>query len=104
MIEKADAADWVERAFAGKGESGKARVLMHTIMWQYLPDATQARIEAAMAKAGEGATKDAPLAWLSVEQDEKDKVSASVRLRMWPEGTDEELGRADFHGRWVRWG
>ena len=104
VIEKADAADWVERAFAGEGESGRARVLMHTIMWQYLPDVTQARIEAAMAKAGEGATKDAPLAWLSVEQDEKDKVSASVRLRMWPEGTDEELGRADFHGRWVRWG
>lgn len=104
QIEKADAGAWVEREFAAPGGKGKARVLMHTIMWQYLPGATQARIEAAMAKAGEGATKDAPLAWLSVEQDEKDKVSACVRLRMWPEGTDEEIGRADFHGRWVRWG
>lgn len=102
-IEKADAAEWVERELGAPGDKGKTRVLMHTIMWQYLPDATQARIEAAMASAGEGATKDAPLAWLSVEQDEKDKASAGLRLRMWPGGTDEELGRADFHGRWVRW-
>ena len=103
-IEKADAGAWVEREFGLAGETGKARVLMHTIMWQYLPGATQSRIEAAMARAGAAATKDAPVAWLWVEQDEKDKASACVRLRMWPEGTDEELGRADFHGRWVRWG
>ncbi|MEP2830180.1 DUF2332 family protein [Parvibaculum sp.] len=103
-IEKADAADWVEREFGRPGEKGRARVLMHTIMWQYLAAPTQARIEAAMEKAGEGATKDAPVAWLWVEQDEKENISAGVRLRLWPEGSDEELGRADFHGRWVRWG
>ncbi|MEP4441965.1 MAG: DUF2332 family protein [Hyphomicrobiales bacterium] len=39
-----------------------------------------------------------------MEQDEKENISAGVRLRLWPEGSDEELGRADFHGRWVRWG
>ncbi|MDZ4380413.1 MAG: DUF2332 family protein [Parvibaculum sp.] len=103
-IEKADAADWVEREFAVPGVKGRARVLMHTIMWQYLPNGIQARIEAAMEKAGERATKEAPIAWAWVEQDEKENVSAGVRLRLWPDGTDEELGRADFHGRWVRWG
>ncbi|PKP76068.1 MAG: DUF2332 domain-containing protein [Alphaproteobacteria bacterium HGW-Alphaproteobacteria-3] len=103
-VERADAADWVEREFAAPGGKGRARVLMHTIMWQYMPRETQARIEAAMERAGAAATKDTPLAWISVEADRKDTMSASVRLRMWPHGTDEELGRADFHGRWVRWG
>jgi hypothetical protein len=102
-VEKADAADWIEREFAAPGVKGRARVLMHTIMWQYMPRETQARIEAAMERAGAAATKDTPLAWISVEADRKDAMSACVRLRMWPEGTDEELGRADFHGRWVKW-
>ena len=103
-IEKADAADWVEREFVAPGGKGRARVLMHTIMWQYMLRETQARIEAAMARAGAVATKDAPRAWVSVEAAGKDAMSACVRLRLWPDGTDEELGRADFHGRWVRWG
>lgn len=103
-VEKADAADWVERHFAGEGKKGEVRLLMHTIVWQYLPTETQARIEAAMKRAGAHATKDAPVAWISVEADGKDAASAGVRLRLWPEGSDEELGRADFHGRWARWG
>jgi hypothetical protein len=57
-----------------------------------------------MERAGAAATKDAPLAWISVEADRMDAMSACVRLRLWPDGSDEELGRADFHGRWVRWG
>lgn len=103
-VEKADAAAWVERAFGSAGKTGEARVLMHTIVWQYLPKDVQARITAAMEKAGAAATRDAPVAWTGVEADAKDAASASVRLRLWPDGTDEELGRADFHGRWTRWG
>lgn len=103
-VERADAADWVERMFAAPGRAKETRLLLHTIAWQYFPEATKARIERAMQRAGEMATPEAPLAWASVEQDEKDITSAVIRLRLWPGGTDEELGRADFHGRWARWG
>lgn len=103
-VERADAAEWVERNFSSPGRHGETRMLVHTIAWQYFPDETKARIEAAMQRAGAMATADAPLAWASVEQDEKDIASAAIRLRLWPVGTDEELGRADFHGRWARWG
>ncbi|MBO6635659.1 MAG: DUF2332 family protein [Parvibaculum sp.] len=103
-VEKADAAEWVEREFGGAGVKGETRVLMHTIVWQYLPQSVKARIEAAMERAAAGATREVPLAWIGVEADAKDAASASVRLRLWPDGTDEELGRADFHGRWTRWG
>ncbi|WP_041536330.1 DUF2332 domain-containing protein [Parvibaculum lavamentivorans] len=102
-VEKADAAEWVERHFGGEGKKGEVRLLMHTIVWQYLPKETQARITAAMARAGAHATKDAPVAWISVEADGKDAASACMRLRLWPEGEDVELGRTDFHGRWAKW-
>ena len=102
-VEKADAAEWVERHFATPGMAGHTRVLFHTIVWQYLPRETQARIEEVMEAAAREASQDAPLAWLSMEADEKDPSSASLRLRLWPAGEDVELGRTDFHGRWTRW-
>ncbi|MFN3935216.1 DUF2332 domain-containing protein [Parvibaculum sp.] len=102
-VEKADAGEWVEREFAGEAHMGEARVLIHTIVWQYLPDAVKTRISLAMERAAAKAARSAPLAWIGVEADTKDKASACIRLRLWPGGTDEELGRADFHGRWARW-
>lgn len=101
-VEQADAADWVEARLAAPREKGLTRLLMHTIMWQYLPEATKRRIERAMAKAAATATKQAPLAWLRMEADGQ-SGSAAVTLTTWPDGGEREIARADFHGRWVEW-
>ncbi len=105
-VEKADAAEWVEKHFGAAGETGTVGVLMHTIVWQYLPKDTQGRIEAAMAASGARATKDAPVVWLRAEPDKIDKLSAAVTLTLWQGGDTETrtLGRTDFHGRWSKWG
>ena len=102
-VEKADAADWVEARFAGPGSPGRVRALVHTIVWQYLPAATQRRIEAAVQAAGAVATADRPVAWLRIEPDGV-PGSAGIRLTLWPTGETRLLGRADYHGRWHRWG
>lgn len=106
-VEKADAAAWVETRLAEPQRRGQARVLMHTIMWQYLPDAAKRRIEQAMAQAAAAATQEAPLAWLRMEADGQ-SGSAAVMLAVWPQitsrnGGAREIARADFHGRWVEW-
>lgn len=101
-VERADAADWVERRFAGPGEPGRVRVLLHTIVWQYLPADVQRRIEAAITAAGAAATADRPVAWLRVEPDGV-PGSAGIRVTVWPAGETLLLGRADYHGRWTRW-
>lgn len=99
-VEREDAANWLEARLAEQAPAGRARVLMHTIMWQYMPDAIQQRITEAMIRAGAAATPERPLYWLRMESDGD---SAAVTLRQWPGGAERELGRADYHGRWVVW-
>lgn len=99
-VEREDAAAWVEARLSENPPPGRARVLMHTIMWQYLPEPTKQRITAAMLAAGAAAKAERPLYWLRMEADGD---SAAVTLGRWPGGVERELGRADYHGRWVKW-
>jgi hypothetical protein len=100
-IERADAGDWVERHLGAPPRSGRMRVLMHSIMWQYMPKETQARIGSALEKAAGAASAEAPLAWLRLEPDGLPD-GAALSLDLWPGGRHLALGRADYHGRWVR--
>ncbi|HEY4345451.1 MAG TPA: DUF2332 family protein [Parvibaculum sp.] len=102
-VENADAADWVERHFAGSGKPGGVRLLIHSIVWQYLPADIAARIAAAMEKAGATATPDAPIAWLRVEPENNQSPTAAITLTLWPTGETRTLGQADFHGRFTQW-
>ncbi len=102
VLEQAEAADWVEAWLARAPEPGIARVLMHSITWQYFPQATQDRITAALAEAGASATPDTPLAWLRLEPDGI-RGPAAVLLTSWPTGQTRTLGRGDYHGRFADW-
>ena len=104
-IDRADAADWVEARLAEPQPEGTARVLMHSVTWQYLPAETQARITAAMERAGAAASEDRPLAWVTMEPD-RDLSAHRIGVRMWPAddrwGTERRtIGAAHAHARWV---
>jgi len=102
-IERMDAGDWVEKELAKRQEEGVTRVLAHSIMWQYLPDATQDWIEQALAKAGERATPEKPLAHLSLETD-RETFAHELKIRYWPGGEEAvHLANAHPHGAWVKW-
>ena len=49
-----------------------------------------------------GRHAEAPLAWLRLEGD-GDDPGAAITLTLWPAGETRLLGRANFHGAWVRW-
>lgn len=100
-VEKADGIDWLRTRLATP-RTGVAHVIYHTIAWQYLPPALKAEGEALIAEAGARATEAAPLARLQLEADGKPE-GASILLTLWPTGETREIGRADFHGRWVKW-
>ena len=96
-----DAADWVEAQLAEPQAAGTTRVLMHSIVWQYLGAERQARITAAMEAAGALATAERPLGWVRCEAD-RTVHRHVVTLRSWPGHADEVLyAHAHAHGFWV---
>lgn len=99
--EAADAAEWVERRLQAR-PAGECWVLVHSVVWQYLPPATQQRIAQAMEAAGRDADPSRALAWLRMEPPVP-QAPQELRLRLWPTGQDERLGTAHPHGQWLRW-
>ncbi len=93
-IDAGDAGEWLEQALA-RPSPGRTRVIFHTVAWQYFPEAGKARALAAMQAA------DGPLVRFSMEAD--GGQGARLTLTHYPSGDVQELGRADFHGRWVDW-
>ncbi|TGX55109.1 DUF2332 domain-containing protein [Sphingomonas gei] len=100
-LEQGDAADWIEACLAEPQAGGVTRVLMHSVVWQYLPDTTQQRIAAAMAAAGARATPERPLGWVMMEPN-RDLNRHEVRVRGWPGETPMQLvALTQAHGAWV---
>ena len=100
-VDKADAADWIEAALAVAPEPGVARVVMHSVAFQYFGPQAQARVALHVEATGSAAHGDAPLAWLRFEK-EPDADLYALRLRTWP-GGDELLAWTHPHGRRVAW-
>lgn len=99
-----DSADaWLADQLAAKPARGVARVVAHSIAFQYFPADAQSAISATLERVGREATAETPLAWLRYETDPAFAGRASLRLRLWPSGTDEVLALADPHGRSVEW-
>ena len=98
-----DAADFVREMLAQEQEQGVARVLFHTIVWQYLPETSQREIAAMMEAAGRSATADRPLAWIALETN-RATFAHELRVRYWPGGEEAvHLANAHPHGAWVEW-
>jgi hypothetical protein len=98
---RADAADWVEARLAEPQAEGVARVLMHSVVWQYLPAAVAARIRAAMAQAATRATPERPLGWV-IQEPDRAVAQQFVRVRSWPgEGAWRAVATVHAHGAWV---
>jgi hypothetical protein len=102
----ADAGDFAAAMLARPPQPGLARVMFHSIMWQYMPAATQARITEAFEAAGAAATPDTPLGWIALETDPA-TFRHELRVRLWDgaahHGEEHLLSHAHPHGAWVEW-
>ena len=99
-IERMPAGDWLARELAVPAAQ-HTRVLFHSVMWMYVPEDERHRIHDLLNEAGARATQSAPLAWLRMEGVNYDHCE--IRLRSWPGGEDQLLGRCHYHGAWVEW-
>lgn len=100
---RANAAEFVESELQKPQAAGTTRVLMHSIVWQYVPQAQKRNVIAAMEAAGARATPDRPLAWIALEAN-RDAHRHELVVRYWPGGeTERLLAHAHAHGAWVEW-
>ncbi len=97
-----EAADWTEGRVTSRQADGVMRILFHTVAFQYFGGDEKERIRAAMARAGEQASDNKPLGWLSLELNDE-KTAFELRLKLWPGGDEIHLANAHPHGNWVEW-
>ena len=95
-----DAVDWLKTRL--DHQKGQLHLIYSTVAWQYFPDDKKPEGAAMIASAGARATAATPLAWFGMEND-GDERGAALTLRLWPGDITLDLGRADFHGRWIEW-
>jgi hypothetical protein len=98
-----NAADFVEQRLALPQAEGTTRVLMHSVVWQYVPQDQKARIVAALEAHGAKATSGRSLAWVELEAD-RTLLAHGLRVRHWPGGAEPRtLAAAHAHGANVEW-
>jgi len=103
QLERKDAGTFVEERLAAAQGAGVTRVLYHSVMWQYLPEATRRSITAAMEAAGSRATVERPLAWVRLETN-RQTFRHELSVRYWPGGEEPViLSEAHPHGAWIEW-
>ena len=104
-LDKADGADWVENVIDNNRENGVARILFHSITYQYFPKDIKARIVTHMEELGNKASKQTPLAWLAFEQFEDQ--GACLTLRLWQGNSNDGdlvlLAKAGAHVKEINW-
>ena len=102
-LDRADAGDWTGARLAAPQDADTTRVVFHSIVWQYLPEATRAAITAGIEAAGAHATPARRLAWIRLETN-RTTFRHELSVRTWPGGGEEVvLGTAHAHGAWVEW-
>jgi hypothetical protein len=100
-IDQGDAGDWVVASLPAEPEAGVARVLMHSLAFQYFPEDTRAKVTRHAERVGAAATKASPFHWLRFEADHTGQTM--LRLQSWPPGTDHLLASGHAHASWIKW-
>ncbi len=98
-----NAADFVQAELAKPQQAGVTRVLMHSIVWQYVPPQQRERVRLAMEAAAKRATPDSPLAWIALEAN-RTSLAHELTVQYWPGGERRvQLAHAHAHGVWIEW-
>lgn len=97
-----DAASWLAEQLAVPGPDHRHRVVLHSMVLQYLNAEDRMSIEATLQKAGASATPVRPFAAIGFEWDDA-RERVELRLRSWPGDHDRVLARCHPYGAWIEW-
>ena len=99
-VERIGASEFLARELAAP-RAGVATVVYHSVMWAYVPPDERERITRTIEAAGARAGREAPLAWVRLEDA---SPRTTVSLRLWPDAPAERvLADAHPHVKWIHW-
>jgi hypothetical protein len=93
---------WLADRLAEPQAVGRCRVVMHTMVLQYLSDDDRRQITALLSTAGRRADADHPLLWISFEWT-RDRSHVELRLTAWPTGETRVLAHCHPYGDELEW-
>ncbi|MDE2404555.1 MAG: DUF2332 family protein [Sphingomonadales bacterium] len=106
QVDRDHAAAWLERRLAAPQPAGTCRVVLHSMVLQYLPADERAAVEATIAAAGGRAGRDAPLALIGFEWD-RARTEVRLELTCWNGRSamplPRLLARCHAYGAWIDW-
>ena len=91
LVDSARAGDWLEQRLA-EPTTADCTVVWHSIVWQYIPEAEQARILATLDRYGRA---HGNLHHLALD---RAGLLADLTLTSWPGGEPRVVARAGYHG------
>ena len=100
-VDRASLDGWTRQQLAAL-PTGVATVVFHSVVEEYVDDATRERFVATLDDAGRRATPGAPLAWVRVEPVSQLRHH-EVQATLWPGGRPRTLARCGAHGTAVEW-
>lgn len=101
-VERADARIWLEERFAEPQTAGTCRVVVHSMVLQYLDHDQREALVRMFREAGHRACSDRPLARLSFEWN-RTRSEVHLKLTTWPGNTTRLLAVCDPYGDWIDW-
>lgn len=106
-VARASAAPWLEQRLSAPQEAGTRRVIVHSMVMQYLSAGERGEITAAIIRAGAAATPERPLAWIALEWT-TDRRAVMLQATHWCgrdtcRGQTRVLARCHPYGEWIEW-
>lgn len=101
-VDRADAALWLPERLAEPQPAGVCRVVIHSMVLQYLCSANRQAVVDAIEAAGARATAARPLARISFEWTAQ-RDTVQLALTRWPSGERRVLATCHPYGDWIDW-
>jgi hypothetical protein len=105
-IEQGSAGPWLARQLALPQAAGERRVVFHSMVLQYLPEAERLSIDRLLAAAGTRAAPDRPLVRVGLEWNEW-RTAVEVRVTQWDggphSGQPKLAARCHPYAEWFEW-
>ncbi|NMN05103.1 MULTISPECIES: DUF2332 family protein [unclassified Novosphingobium] len=107
LVDRESAAPWLERRLAAPQAQGTRRVIVHSMVMQYLSAGERGEITATIIRAGAAATPERPLAWIGLEW-AADRSAVMLQATHWGAGVrsggqTQTLARVHPYGEWIEW-